>query len=377
MLAGAGARRAGPLGALRLDHRRQARPTRSPARGNGGNARPPDRTGRPRPLRAAPARRGAAVAGDGRRARRRRARPRLPAPARGDRRRRRGPGPRRLRDPRLRRAGDHPPLHDARRGRAGDLLRRSACSAGGCSSAAIPGAALAGLRRRRRPDVPRLGAEPVRPAHRSTPTSPTRRRSRATSTTSPTRAPSSRSAGRSRCRTTAPSPASPSTSMSSRAGSSAPASSASPGAATSSTRRAPSSSTTSSSTRTTRPDFNTTVPPGFHRVAGNQSWVLYRRCPMSDGDRLHALAQAPLGMASLSRGRKPTMAPADDRSLAVAAAGEDRHVDRRPRLRGRRVRTSAADGAPRCTGRAAGSICYLDVGSWESYRPDAGRFPSR
>ncbi|HEY1356312.1 MAG TPA: hypothetical protein VGF09_08345, partial [Solirubrobacterales bacterium] len=24
--------------------------------------------------------------------------------------------------------------------------------------------------------------------------------------------------------------------------------------------------------------FTTTVPPGFHRVAGNDSWVLYRRC---------------------------------------------------------------------------------------------------
>ena len=23
------------------------------------------------------------------------------------------------------------------------------------------------------------------------------------------------------------------------------------------------------------------------------------------------------------------------------------------------------------------AICYLDVGSWESYRPDAGRFPHR
>ena len=31
--------------------------------------------------------------------------------------------------------------------------------------------------------------------------------------------------------------------------------------------------------------------------------------------------------------------------------------------------------SPSCTAWDERSICYLDVGSWESYRPDAGRFP--
>ena len=35
-------------------------------------------------------------------------------------------------------------------------------------------------------------------------------------------------------------------------------------------------------------------------------------------------------------------------------------------------RRASCDG---CTGWGGTSICYLDVGSWESYRPDAGSFP--
>ena len=37
------------------------------------------------------------------------------------------------------RPGDHPPLHDARGGDPGRLLRRWRCSAGACSTPAIPG----------------------------------------------------------------------------------------------------------------------------------------------------------------------------------------------------------------------------------------------
>ena len=122
--------------------------------------------------------------------------------------------PRRLRAPRLRRPGDHPPLHDARRRDPGDLRRRSACSAGGCSSRGHP------WRRRwqvfagaRRADVRRLGCRTSRTSTRgSTPTSPTRRGSRATSPTSSTSGAFEPLCGRSRSPTTAPSPASPSAS---------------------------------------------------------------------------------------------------------------------------------------------------------------------
>ena len=133
-LAALGLGRADPLGAVRRDHHRQPALLADRHPGNGRNAETPDRAGRPRPLRPAPARRSPAVAGDGRRRRRRRPRLRLPAPALGARRRRRGPRPRRLRPARLRRPGDHRPLHDARRGDPGDLRRRSPCSAGGCWS---------------------------------------------------------------------------------------------------------------------------------------------------------------------------------------------------------------------------------------------------
>ena len=114
------------LGGLRLDHLRQPHLLLHRDPRNGRNPRTPDRPGRPRSLRAAPARRGAAVAGDGRRLRRRRPRPRLPAPAQRGRGRRRGARARRLRRPRLRRAGDHAPLHDARRRGPGRLRRARA-----------------------------------------------------------------------------------------------------------------------------------------------------------------------------------------------------------------------------------------------------------
>ena len=44
-------------------------------------------------------------------------------------------------------------------------------------------------------------------------------------------------------------------------------------------------------------------------------------------------------------------------------------------LRRRRLRNAEGDGAPPAPRRAARSICYLDVGSWESYRPDEAEFP--
>ena len=61
------------------------------------------------------------------------------------------------------RPGDHPPLHDARRRDPGDLRRRrpARLAAAGARPPLAP--ALAGLRRPRRADVRRLGAEPVRP----------------------------------------------------------------------------------------------------------------------------------------------------------------------------------------------------------------------
>ena len=116
------------------------------------------------------------------------------------------------------RPGDHRPLHDARR-------RRSWRSS---SPSRLLGWRLLepGHPWRRRWQVfaglvalmfVALAAEPVGPRlAASTPTSPTRRGSRATSPTWSTPAPSSRSAARSPSPTTAPSPASPSASTSSR-----------------------------------------------------------------------------------------------------------------------------------------------------------------
>ena len=163
------------LGAVRLDHRRQPHLLvhRHPRHGRDAGA--PDRPGRPRPLRAAPARRGAAVAGDGRRRRRRRPLPRASCAA-------------------------------ARViGVAAALLALGAFALLACAGLAIiprytmlaaavlavfaaaallgwrllePGQPwrrrLAGIRRGRRADVRRLGPEPVRPAatrrHRPRPT---------------------------------------------------------------------------------------------------------------------------------------------------------------------------------------------------------------
>ncbi len=129
-----------------------------------------------------------------------------PRPRRG------GPRARRLRPARLRRPGDHRPLHDARRRPAGDLRRPGAArlAAAGARPSLAP--SLAALRRGRRRDVRDLGAEPVeprldreprpdQPGARSSATSP------AWSTPEPSPSPS---AGRSPFRTTAPSPASPS-----------------------------------------------------------------------------------------------------------------------------------------------------------------------
>ena len=113
---------AGPLGALRLDHRRRARPTRSPARrtrSKPSNARPARSTS----SSTARARLGEVLQWPGMVGAaggivlglaflRRRS---------GDRHRRRCARARRLRGPRRLRPRDHPPLHDARRRGAGDL----------------------------------------------------------------------------------------------------------------------------------------------------------------------------------------------------------------------------------------------------------------
>ena len=194
--------------------------------------------------------------------------------------RRGGARARRLRAARLRRPGDHRPLHDARRRRAGDLRRRSPCSAGACSSAGHPWRrrwqAFAGVVALM--FVLWLPNQWDLDSTRSTPTSPTRARSSATSPTWPTPAPSSRSAGRSRSPTTAPSPASPSTSTSGRPRSSAPARRRPP-------RRGyflkPASPFVIHNFILDPNDptrFSLTVPPGFRQVASNRSWVLYRRC---------------------------------------------------------------------------------------------------
>ena len=299
------------LGALRLDHRRQPDLLVHRHPGNGRDARPPDRPGRPRPLRAAPARRGAAVAGDGRR---RSAASSSASPSCAAARRSASP-------PRSLALGAFAILACA--GLA--IIPRYTMLAAAVLAifvAARPArlaaararpplaAALAGLRRRWSSLMFVVWApEPVRPRSTgSTPTSPTRRGSRATSTTSPTPAPSSRSAGRSRCPTTARSPASPSTSTSADAGSSAPASSASRGAATSSTRRAPSSIHNFILDPNDPARFTLAVPPGFRRVAAQRVLgPLPALSMMPDGDRLGialtALSVAlAIGLAT-SRGR--------------------------------------------------------------------------
>ena len=104
---------------------------------------------------------------------------------------------RRLRAPRLRRPGDHPPLHDARRRDAGDLRRRSACSAGGCSSPATLAPRAGSSSPARRADVPGLAAEPVDLDSRVDTDLTNQARIEWDLTTSSTPAPSSRSACRS------------------------------------------------------------------------------------------------------------------------------------------------------------------------------------
>src|SRR4051794_26735739 len=65
----------------------------------------------------------------------------------------------------------------------------------------------------------------------------------------------------------------------------------------------------------------------------------------------------------------------DDPAVAVAAPGQDRPLRARARLRhrhGRRPREREGDPRPERQG-----ICYVDVGSWEPYRSDDGKFPQR
>ena len=88
----------------------------------------------------APARRGAAVAGDGRRPRRRRPRPRLPAPPLGPRRRRRRRSPSAPSPCSPAPAWRSSPATRCSPPRSWRSSSPSACSAGGCSSPAIPGA---------------------------------------------------------------------------------------------------------------------------------------------------------------------------------------------------------------------------------------------
>ena len=133
--------RAGAVGAVRRDHGRRRALLADRHPGNGRDAETAHRAGRRRPLRAAGARRSAAVAGDGRRPRRRRPRLRLPAPALGARHRRRPPRARRLRPARRGRPRDPRPLHDARRRRSWRSSSPSPCSAGGCWNPATAGAA--------------------------------------------------------------------------------------------------------------------------------------------------------------------------------------------------------------------------------------------
>ncbi len=164
-LAGGACRgRAGAVGAVRRDHDRRPALLADRDPGNGGNAEAQDRAGRPRPLRAAGARRSAAVAGDGRRPRRRRPRLRLPAPPLGARHRRRPPRPRRLRPARLRPASRSSPATRCSPRRSWRSSSPSPCSAGACSNPATPGAArwqlFAGLVALMFVD---LAAEPVGP----------------------------------------------------------------------------------------------------------------------------------------------------------------------------------------------------------------------
>ena len=141
----------------------------------------------------------------------------------------------RLRPARLRRPRDPPPLHDARRRDPGDLRRRRPARLAAARARPPLAPPLAGLRRRSSWRCSSSGCRTSGTSTRgSTPTSPTRPGSRATSPTWSTPAPSSRSAARSPSPTTAPSPASPSASTSSRPRSSAPARKERPSAATSS-----------------------------------------------------------------------------------------------------------------------------------------------
>ncbi len=160
---GAGGGRPGALGSLRRDHHRGTALLADRDARNGRDAEAPDRPGRPRPLRAAPARRSPAVAGDGRGARRRRARLRLPAPAlrAGD--RGRAARPRSVRAARLRRPRDHRPLHDARRRDPLDLRRAGAARVAPARRRPSLARALAAVRGDRRADVRDLAPEPVEP----------------------------------------------------------------------------------------------------------------------------------------------------------------------------------------------------------------------
>ncbi len=161
---GAGGLGTAGLGAVRPDHRRQPHLLLHRDARHGGDPGAPDGGRRPRSLRAAPPRRGVAVAGDDRRRRGDRPLPGAAAAPGGDRSGRGPPRPRCLRGAGLRGAGDHPPLHDAGRRGPRRLCRRRTARLAAARARGGLAAGLAGLRRPGRPDVRRLGAEPVRPA---------------------------------------------------------------------------------------------------------------------------------------------------------------------------------------------------------------------
>ena len=207
-------RRADPLGPLRRDHHRQPALLADRHAGNGRIAETADGAGRPRPLRAAPARRSDAVAGDGRRLRRPRARhlaARAAAPRSGS---SRSSSPCSPSPSSPRRAWRSSPATRCWPARSSRSSSRSPCSAGASSTAATPGACAG----RSSPAIVLLMVlvwlpQPVEPRqagpHRPHQPGPDRERPHRPRRRRRLRHPT---AGRSRCRTTAPCRASPSAS---------------------------------------------------------------------------------------------------------------------------------------------------------------------